>query len=117
MRISDWSSDVCSSDLNPHCLARAIGATPETATCGQLVCVLNTAGVCMKLILQTNTPLENPGHGMSGAWVSLPALKATGEEIADTRSTANVAGDGIQHEATVKLTVFILKSSTGRDKP
>lgn len=64
----------------------------------------------MKLILQTTTPLENPGRGMSGAWVSLPALNAPGEEIADTRSTATVAGVGIHHEAPVKLTAFIVTS-------
>src|SRR5690606_32786883 len=61
--------------------------------------------------------LGKPGRGKRSLGEPACCLDAPGEEIADARSAATIAGVGIHHKAPVKLTISIVMPETIRDNP
>src|SRR3546814_9896474 len=94
MRISDWSSDVCSSDLNfavsyldsKYLNFPGAACTPDQmAAPGQTVCVQDLSG--------TRTPLSSKWSGNAGIEYRQPVgnLELTGRVDANFRSNYNAS--------------------------
>src|SRR3546814_4167157 len=99
MRISDWSSDVCSSDLLLHCGIRHISAEPEVPLGGfpqtTLFLVRQIApavdAVTLHLFIQGAARQAEPLHGLPHIALAVAEcrLDATLLEGGDTRRQAD----------------------------
>src|SRR3546814_7671851 len=62
MRISDWSSDVCSSDLFGSAIALKVAANPDGARFGRLIVADNGARPPREDPFDNRKPWTNPGY-------------------------------------------------------
>src|SRR3546814_2358837 len=111
MRISDWSSDVCSSDLQPHAggagtFAHAPAADPRRA---QATPVRTRDGRHRPAGTPDPPRLHHPGGATARALVSL-TLEATPETTARNRSEEHTSE--LQSLMRISYAVFCLKKKT-----
>src|SRR3546814_4625915 len=106
MRISDWSSDVCSSDLGYPALARypVVRARMNwLVLAGSLVAILALAGIARLLRLGRDGKVEDAGAAAPAAEDALAGFRAAGALVSDDDLAATVAGDDRSEESTSEL--------------
>src|SRR3546814_6636626 len=116
MRISDWSSDVCSSDLGLFGQAVAYASVPSAVSAPMAMSGMTDSGMsedCMKMMAQQQQPAQKPCKGMTLACIAamgcvVPmAVRNDAPALAARRSEEHTAE--LQSLMRISYAVFCLK--------
>src|SRR3546814_10049438 len=102
MRISDWSSDVCSSDLLTRWLAPWLTSATLRRIARALLTVYQRSG--LQALVATSGLLRRKGIGR---WASLVPTRTAANHIGDWRSGEHTSG--LQSLMRLPYSVFCLK--------
>src|SRR3546814_4545846 len=96
MRISDWSSDVCSSDLRRHPTASSLR---KTGCCGILRSPTVPATICCEAMMQRHDMIDTMRSlGLKGMAAAFDEAVTTG--LQRKRTTMEILTDLLRAEAT-----------------
>src|SRR3546814_8338503 len=102
MRISDWSSDVCSSDLLPPVIHVA-GTNGKGSTCAYLRAILEAAGHRVHVYTSPHLVRFNERIVLAGQEIGDPAFAAVLEERSEEHTSE------LQSLMRISYAVFCLK--------